>query len=435
MVETTQECFDDRERLKPLVEAVTARAAEPCEAAKKERWARHQALLPTDKVPVCVSYEGIPASEWDAMFGPKHLRTVTPLARSLEFDLKRRMWMAAHVPDDHIVWPFVTVSAITREERGWGVPLEWQPPDDPLGAKRIIAPFAEEVDISRLTEAVTVVDEAATALRAERAAELVGGRMPVQVRYPHMGHQPWEIVVRLRGMERLLMDVIDQPTAVHGMMALVTAAMVAHHLLREKRGWINVAPDPAGAFHAGDFMRVNASFLSPDFGTRSPRLRDEWAYVSAQSAAGLGPAMFEEFVHQYNARLAAPYTDGTVYYHGCERLDHKLDSLVRLPNLRRLHVSPWSTVAAAREKTDGRVVLEVHAHPGKVLFGLSPQEMRAELDELVAAAEGVPIDLNLSDINTVNGTPETLRIWAEMAQEAATHAPPRRQAGIPAADR
>src|SRR6266545_4855027 len=124
------ECADDRECLKLLVEAAASLAAEPGEAAKKELWARHQALLPADKIPVCVSYEGIPASEWEAMFGPRHVRTVTPLARSIEFDLKRRVWMAHHVPDDHIVWPFLTVGAVTREERGWGVPLEWHAPDD-----------------------------------------------------------------------------------------------------------------------------------------------------------------------------------------------------------------------------------------------------------------------------------------------------------------
>jgi len=48
--------------------------------------------------------------------------------------------------------------------------------------------------------------------------------------------------------------------------------------------------------------------------------------------------------------------------------------------------------------------------------------MRAEIDTLIAQAESVPIDLNLSDIHSVDGKPDTLRIWAENAQDAVSSA-------------
>jgi hypothetical protein len=83
-------------------------------------------------------------------------------------------------------------------------------------------------------------------------------------------------------------------------------------------------------------------------------------------------------------------------------------------------VSPWSSVAAARDKFRGSVVLEVHAHPGRVFFTSTPDDMRKELRALIDAAEGVPMDLNLSDINSVNGNPETLVTWARIAQEEST---------------
>jgi len=263
------------------------------------------------------------------------------------------------------------------------------------------------------------VDEEATARRLAEAGELVGDTLGVLVRYPHLGHSPFETVVRLRGMERLLMDVIEQPEAVHEMMEFVTEALLRHHLERERRGWINTLAEPGGRYHVGDFMRVNASYLAEDFHRRPPRLSDEWAYVSAQSAAGLGPEMFAEFVHRYHVRLARPYTNGTVYYHGCERLDEKMAVIAELPNLRRFHVSPWSSVARARETFGGRVVLEVHCHPGKVFFAFGPEEMRREIEDLIAQAEGAPMDLNLSDIHSLGGRPETLGLWARIAQEAA----------------
>ena len=407
----------DRDILRPLVDEVAELSSEPREGWKKELWARHQALQPTEKIPVCVSYEGIPAEQWDLMFGKDHLEASSPLAREIEFDLKRRIWMARNVPDDHIVWPLVTVHAVTRRVRDWGVPLAWRAPGDTLGAKQIVAPFADGIDLSRLTAPETVVDEEATAGRVEEAEELVAGELAVLLRYPHMGHSPFETVVRLRGMQQLLMDVVEQPEAVHAVMDFVTTAVLKHHLRREARGWINALADPSGRYHAGGFMRVNAAYLAEDFHGRAPKLSDEWAYVSAQSAAGLGPAMFEEFVHRYHVPLAQFYTNKTVYYHGCECLDEKVDCIAGLPNLRRFHVSPWSSVARARETFQGSVVLEVHCHPGKVFFAFTPEDMRNEIEGLVAEAEGVPMDLNLSDIHSIDGKPETLRTWAQVAQD------------------
>jgi len=414
--------MSDRDILRPLVDEIAELASDPREAWKRELWARHQALLPTEKIPVCVSYEGIPGQQWDFMFGRDHLRTSSPLAREIEFDLKRRIWMARNVPDDHIVWPFITVQAVTEQVRDWGVPLEWHAPEEKLGAKQIVSPFADGIDMSRLTEPRAVVDMEATGRRVEEAEELVAGEVAVLPRYPHMGHSPFETVVRLRGMQRLLMDVMERPEAVHAMMEFVTAALVKHHLLREERGCVNALVDASGRYHVGDFMRVNASYLAEDFGSRPPKLSDEWAYVSAQSAAGLGPAMFEEFVHQYHTRLAHLYTNGTVYYHGCERLDEKMDCIATLPHLRRFHVSPWSSVSKARETFRGSVVLEVHCHPGKVFFAFTPEDMRSEIEDLVARAEGAPMDLNLSDIHSIDGKPDALSTWAQVAQDVVAKA-------------
>jgi hypothetical protein len=79
-------------------------------------------------------------------------------------------------------------------------------------------------------------------------------------------------------------------------------------------------------------------------------------------------------------------------------------------------------VRLAAEHYRGAVVLEVHAHPGKVFFGATRQDLRRELQGLVRAAAGQPINLNLSDIHSLNGNPDTLRVWAEEAQRVAERA-------------
>jgi hypothetical protein len=161
------------------------------------------------------------------------------------------------------------------------------------------------------------------------------------------------------------------------------------------------------------------AYLGPDFAGRQPLISDEWAYVSAQSASGLGPAMYEEFVHRYNCRIAKLFTAETVYYHGCECLDQKLDIVATLPNLRRHHVSAWSSVSLAAQKYQGTVLLEVTTHPNLVALGASPEEMKLEMGKLVSQAEGHPMNLSITDIHNLGGNPDSLRTWAEAAQTVA----------------
>jgi hypothetical protein len=59
----------------------------------------------------------------------------------------------------------------------------------------------------------------------------------------------------------------------------------------------------------------------------------------------------------------------------------------------------------------------VHANPSEVFFGATRADMRRTLRRLVEEGEGMPMDLNLSDIHSVNGRPELLAEWAEEAQE------------------
>ena len=411
----------DREVLAPLVEELLTLSARPEEAAKKRLWADHQAMGAPGKIPVCVYYEGIPETQWKFMLAERHgPQCRTPLARAIEWDLKTRLWIARNVGDDHIVWPNVMVYAAVRKPIDWGVSFGLAGSDNPEDARRMQPAFPDGIDVGRLHFSDHEIDDAATAGTVEQARQLVGPNVRVFVRYPNLGCSPFDMAVEMRGMEGLMMDAIDAPEKVCDLMEYLTSAFEGHHRRREQRGWINIYPSADGRYT--DFgWRVHCAYLASDFDAARPRLADEWAYVSAQTAACLGPEMYARFVHPYNVRLASFFAKGTVYYHGCECLDQKLDILATLPNLRRFHVSPWSSVAKAAAKFAGKAVLEVHAHPGRVFFGQTPQEMREEIGRLTSEARSGPasLDLNLSDIHSINAQPHLLTQWAQIAQELA----------------
>lgn len=64
------------------------------------------------------------------------------------------------------------------------------------------------------------------------------------------------------------------------------------------------------------------------------------------------------------------------------------------------------------------MVLEAHAHPGRVFFGDTREDLRRVIDRLVTEADGARLDLNPSDIHSVNGRPDLLRTRCEESREA-----------------
>jgi len=109
-----------------------------------------------------------------------------------------------------------------------------------------------------------------------------------------------------------------------------------------------------------------------------------------------------------------------IYYHGCEDLTSKLDIIATLPGLRRFDVGAWTDLAACVKKFERRVVLEVQVHPGDTLLVHDPAEMRKALEHIVAIAGDCIFDINLSDVETVNGNPNALGEWARVAQDIVT---------------
>ena len=350
------------------------------------------------------------------MFGTEFLKCKDAVARRIEFDLLRRIWMAENVPDDHIVWPTITIGAPAVQERSWGVNIKWRHAHEKLGANAYDPPFSDSIDVSRLSKPLIEFDKRTVDESVEKAHEFTGGKLQVHVHYRHMGYAPFDVATSMRGMENLLMDTVVAPEKVTSLMEFLTNAEIEHEKRREANGWLNVHADPSNTFQQVGF-RVHCAYLAEDFTTRAPRLEDEWTYLSQQTSAGLGPDQYGEFVQPYNDALASMFPQMTVYYHGCECLDEKLELLSRTPNLRRFHVSPWSSLERARDKFQGSVVLEVHDHPGKVFFGASKDETRKGLRDLIVQAAGHPMDLNISDIHSFDGKPELLTQWAQLAQE------------------
>jgi len=411
----------DIELLRPLVDRMVELAALPVQAERKKLWADHQALRKTPRAPVSVYYEGIPTPQWKYMLGEDYLRCRDGLARTIELNLRCRLWVARNVPDDHILWPSVWVSYPRVEKQGWGVELAYHDATEELGAWAYDPPFKDGIDIGRLTQPRYEFDDAAGAEAIEKAHGLVEGRLRVNAIYGTMRYRPFDYATDMRGMQDLLMDAALDPENVYALNDFICAACEAHEEQREREGRINVWSEPESPYQEVE-MRVHCAYQEPTLDQRAPKLLDEWTYLHAQTSAGLGPEQYAQFVQPFNERLARYFINHTVYYHGCEPLHLKMPVIARTPNLRRFHVSPWTDLERVVEYFQGRVVLEVHDHPGDAFLCATESQMRERIRSLFERAQGHLMDLNMSDIHTFNRDPALLTQWARLAREESERA-------------
>lgn len=444
-----------------LVERVEEAAADPVYAQRKLMYTRHNRLEKVEKVPVGVHLHRGYRLVWQELIPPETIISHDPLERDIELQLRQKLYRHDHIPDDEVLLPTVWIDPVrpnasvdggdaaaaagtvldpasespaeiddslralkeqgSRIERGvqaygalskgdarlWGLPFQVKQTGHNGGAYKVEPVVTTETDMGRLHHPKYEVDERETRLLLERATEIVDGRLPVKLTTDELGASPSETVVSLMGIEALYYLVIDKPDFIHRMMDFVTEGYIAYHRSREA----------AGAVDAESTWGFRTHFEELPPGAGGDRLTSCWWYISAQSFAGLSPAMYADFLQPYHERLAAALADGRVYYHGCEDLSAKIPIIKRLPHLRRFHVSAWTDLETAVEQLGREFVLEVHMAYGDVLYSTGDEQIRKKLEHIMKIAGDCIIDINLGDIETVKGSPDILANWARIAQE------------------
>jgi hypothetical protein len=395
--------------LRALAREVADACADPRYASLKTLWSRHNQLDRSGKTPVCVFLHKGYTETWRELIPPSEIVSTDPLEAELELQLRQKLYRYHHIADDTVVLPTLTVDPPKPPGAGplWGSEIRHVDASDPHGAYGF-SPAVESIDdLSRFRKPEFSCDPEATACLVDRASELVGALVPVVAWRQEVMGNPGEKIVEWIGWDAFLLGLIEQPDLIHAVMGFLTDGMVSYHRSMEK----------AEVVRADHTWHFRVHFDDLPAGTPTDRLKSCWIYITAQTTGTISPDMYAEFIQPYNARIAALFGDGKVYYHGCEDLGPKIDVIRTLPGLRRFHVSPWTDLPNAVDKLGNSMVLECHVNPATTTLSLNPGRMRDEIRRVLHDARGACFDINLSDIQTVGGDPRILSEWARIAQE------------------
>jgi hypothetical protein len=141
-----------------------------------------------------------------------------------------------------------------------------------------------------------------------------------------------------------------------------------------------------------------------------------WGCSNAQIFSGVSPRMHWEFALEHDLRWLSRW--GLTYYGCCEPLDRKIEILRRIPNLRKISVSPWCGTPRVVEQIGGDYVMS--RKPTPAIFAedaWNPARARKDLTDFLDQARGCHVELIMKDISTVRYQPQRLWEWAAIARE------------------
>lgn len=406
---------NDKSILRELAKQVAEIAALPVQEEKKALWRKLNALKPERPM---VMVDQVCWNEMD-IGDELVLRCEDPECRGYEQGFRRMLYQWRHFPVDMVVEPVVRVwKAISGTNFGIG-PKEETLSSDPTSdvvAHRYSNQFETEEDLEKIKTPVVRHDAAETERRLAVAHELFDGILDVVP----WGWDPylslWDPISSWMGVESALYALIDNPDYMHRLVGRVTDGYMAM-LDQLEEQCLLCGPQPlihcTGAY--------TDELPKPGYDPAKPRAADMWMFGLAQMFSTVSPAMFEEFEVDYTSRICARF--GLVYYGCCDPLDRKMEQVRKIPNVRKVSMSPWADEARGAAEIGRDFVFSRKPNPA-MLAGpsFSGDAVREHLlaTRRACDANGCPLEFILKDISTVKREPRRVFEWAKIAMEVAT---------------
>jgi len=339
------------------------------------------------------------------------------MERAVEWFLLSQMYRYRHFPCDMILTPYIPWGRHIKIG-SFGVEIH----ENILAADRgnnivshaYIDQLPDEASIEKLHAPTVEVDEKADRRDEERLNDLIGDILPVRMTgLSYAGfYEPWDDIAMWRGAQKLLWDLIDRPEYTHILMEKLLSVRMEHFDRLEKMNLLD---------SCGPYMHCTAG-LTDDLDTSGQITRKNiWGRGAAQIFASVSPRMTEEFEIDYAKRFFEGF--GLVYYGCCEPLDKKIDIVKKLPNLRKVSITPWADVDEAADKLGNEYVLAYKPNPAFVATEtLDESAIEHEIRRALAACRrnGISCEFTLKDISSIHRNPKNLGKWAEIAMNIVT---------------
>jgi len=404
----------DNDILRRLGENQARIAALPIQKEKAELWRRLNDLEPVRPL---VWINEVPWHEMD-IDGELTLQTHDPWAQKIETELRRLIYQWNHFPADMVVSSFI---ACPLEIQSSGIGLNEDAdivltdPDNDIISRHYHPQIVNPEDIEKIIMPVVTCDWGKTDENFSRMNTIFGDILPIhKVGKRGTWFAPWDDLVTWWGVEALMIDFIKRPDMVN---TAISRLMDAR--LYELDQWDNLKLLSTNANNtrigSGGYGYISG-MLSHDNDSENLHPQDMWGSATAQIFGSVSPKMHWEFALCHELRWLERW--GFTYYGCCEPLDRKVDILRRIPNLRKVSMSPWVDLDRAIYAIGNDYILSRKPSPAIMAEDTwRPEQARLDINEFLVKAKGCPIEIIMKDISTVRYQPERLWEWEKLAMD------------------
>ena len=347
-------------------------------------------------------------------------RCAHPLAADMERQLTQIIAAYETFDDDKVVPGFFAVDyAISTDFLG----LKWKRVNAAEGVGFHIEPVFETLEegLPLIRPSVYAFEREKTGAYEKMTGDVLGDILPLVKKNPfnQWFMTPTQHVVEIMGMENMYCAMMNEPNEFQEFMRLVTEDLIRCLRWQEEEGLLLLN-------NGNDYMGSGSYCFSDELPAGGfagkVRSRDTWGHVNSQESIGISPDQFAEFIYPSCEKLAAEF--GLVYYGCCEPVHAYWDkSLSRLPNLRKISISPWCDEAFMAERLAGE----------KIIYSRKPSPnyigIKAEFDEEAFTAyikstaallnRRVKAEFIFRDIYTLHGNLSKTRKAVEITRQIA----------------
>ena len=406
----------DKKVLRELAEEKAEIAALPVHKEKIQMWKKLNSLQKTRPL---VWINEIPWHELDVNDELKN-ETSTEFARFLETRLRRTIYQWKHMRVDMVVestLPCYNTISDSGFEISENVHVSKTDEASDIYSRGFIEQIKDFRDIEKIKMPIVTYDAKTTEEKFQSMSDIFDGILFVEKKgMPGFWFAPWDELIRWWGVQHAMYDMVDRPDLVHKVMQRLTDAYLKRLDQYES---LNLLSLNNGNYRIGSGGLSYTDVLpSSSFDQGHVRTRDMWGCGAAQIFSGISPQMHYEFALQYEIRWMERF--GLNYYGCCEPLDYKIDLLRKIPNLRKISMSPWVDLDRAAERMGRDFVFSWKPSPAIFMYDAwDVESIRTKLASDLQKLENCAVEIIMKDISSVRYKPQNLWEWAKIAVEEA----------------
>ena len=335
-------------------------------------------------------------------------------ARQMELFLRKKIYQWKHFQCDMVAEPFYRVyKSFSTTGNGLKIEEHKRVTDDTnnIYSHGYIDQLASMDDLERMHLPVITAHPEDDKANVAFAEEVLGGILPVKLSADFLYCPPWDDIAMLRGMEPMLMDLICEEELMHATIKKFTECFNA---VIDQRDALGLFDNDISALHCTPGYCDELDAIAD--GGQKWHAASSWYRGMAQPFSSVSPEMFEEYEVEYILPLAKRF--GFTYYGCCEPLHDRMDKIERIPNLRKVGVSPWANIEMSAERMGGKYVFARKPNPAAVAETVNEDAVRKEIRETMDAVMkyNCPTEFVLKDISTVSYKPENLTKWVDIVE-------------------